>query len=122
MLERLRVVGEIQAIVAELGEDHLDHEGLEAEAVALLLHASRPELHEPNDLREVLLLGALALRGEFEMQRNARLQERAVVLADEVAVPLRIAVVEDRHHVHVEPGPPEGDRDANRSAAAPGRG
>ena len=110
MLERLRVVGEIQPVVAQLGEDHLDHEGLEAEAVPLLLHAPRPELHEPDHLREVLLLRALALGGEFEMQRNARLQERAVVLADEIAVPLRVAVVEDRHHVDVEPGAAEGDR------------
>jgi hypothetical protein len=43
--------------------------------MAVLLHASGPELHEPNDLRERLLLSPLALGGEIQMERNARLQK-----------------------------------------------
>jgi hypothetical protein len=63
-------------------------------------------------LGEVGLLQSLALRRELQVKRNARPQERAVVLADEVAVPLRVAVVENRHHVNVEARATEGDRDA----------
>ena len=39
-------------------------------------------------------------------------KKRAVVLADEIAVPVRVAVVEDRHHVHIEARSLERDRDA----------
>ena len=46
------------------------------------------------------------------MERNVCLEEGAVFLAHEVAVPVRVAVVEDRDHVYVEPGPLERNGDA----------
>ena len=46
------------------------------------------------------------------MPRNTGRKQRAVVLADQLAVPIGVAVVEDRHHVHVEARALERDRDA----------
>jgi hypothetical protein len=95
-------------------QDHLDHERLETESVPLALHVSGPILHQPDDLGKVRLLRLLALAREIQMQGNARLEERAVILADQVAVPLGITVIEDRHNVHVQASSAERDRDAIR--------
>ena len=50
---------------------------------------------------------ALPLAREFEMQRNIGSQKTAVILADQVAIPVRVAVVEDRHHVNIEARTPK---------------
>ena len=104
-LQCLGVVREIHAVVTQLGQDHLDHEGLETEAIPLLLHAPSPKLHQTHDLREVIRLGLFALLGEFEMQRNAGFQKRTVILADQVTAPFRQACVQDRHYVYIQPCP-----------------
>ncbi len=71
----------------------------------------RPELHETHYLGEVLGLRLLAFAYEFEVKRDAGLQEGTVVLADELPVPLRVPIVEYRHYVNVESRSSEGDRD-----------
>ena len=104
-LQRFGVVREIHAVVAQLGQDHLYHEGLESEAVTLLLHASSPKFHQAHDLREVIWLGLLALLGEVKMQRNTGFQEGVVILADQIATLVWQVSVQDWHEVHIQPGP-----------------
>ena len=65
VLQRLGVVGEVQAFVAQAREDHLDHERLEAEAGVFPLQVPHPELDQPNDLHKVLRLRLLALLREI---------------------------------------------------------
>jgi hypothetical protein len=93
VLQRLGIVREIKPAVGKMRQDHLDHEGLEAEAFTLLLDKPRPKLHQPHDLREILLIGYSALAGELEVVGDVRAQQRAVVLADKVAEPVRVARV-----------------------------
>src|SRR5260370_25472617 len=102
MLERLRVIREIDALIGEMRENQFDHEGFEPETFLLPLHFCGPELDEPRDLREVHLVRLLARADEFEVAGNTGLEERSVILADEIAIPVAIAVVEYRHAIDVE--------------------
>lgn len=113
-LQCFGIVAEVNPLVAELGHDHLNHEGLEAEAVALLLHQAGPVLGQAHDLGEMLRLGVLALAREVQVQWDAGLQERAVLLANQVAAPVGLACVQDGDNVHVQAGAPKGHRDRVR--------
>ena len=104
MLQGLWIIGEVSAGVGDVRENELDHERLEPEALLLVLHFARPEFHDPRHLGKVRLLRRLALADKLEMERDVGLQERAVFLAHDIAVPILVAFVEDRNHVHIQPG------------------
>jgi hypothetical protein len=83
-------------------QDQLRHEGLEAKAIALDLHPSRPVLDETRDLRKVRFVRLLTRPDEVEVARDAGLEKRSVILTDEVAVPIGIAVIQNRDDIHIK--------------------
>ena len=102
MLQRLGIVLEIEPLVAKVRENHFDHERLKPKSLMLLLDFLCPELYQPHHLCEVLFLCALAFAGEFEMSRNSGFQEGTVILADEVAVPMWVVVIENWHNINIK--------------------
>jgi hypothetical protein len=104
VLERLGIVGEIKAFIREVRQYQLDHEGLESETVLFALHARRPEFDQAYDLREIIT-NAFTLANELQMARDAGCKQGPVILADELPIPVRIATVENGHHIDIETGP-----------------
>src|SRR5690606_859219 len=87
-----------------MSEDHLNHETLKAKLSTLTLHVPHPVLREANNLGEVRRCGGLALTRELQMQGDACLQQRTIVLTDEIPIPIRVAALGDRHDVNVQSG------------------
>ena len=69
---------------------------------------------ESYDLSEMSFANLISFTNELKVARNARFQKRTVVLTLQVAVPIRIVVVDDGNYVDVEPCAAERDRDTVR--------
>jgi hypothetical protein len=75
VLKRFRIVREIKALIRELRENQLDHEGFETEPLPFELHPARPVFDEAGDLRKIRLMRLLALADEFEVAGDAGFEE-----------------------------------------------
>ena len=102
LLQRGGIVRHRDAVVRELGDDHLGHEGLEPEALVRRFTLANPPLHQANHLGKVKCLLRPALADEGEMQRDAGQDWVTAVKGKQVTAVVRVALVLHRHDVHVQ--------------------
>src|SRR6266851_1602081 len=111
LLERLRIVVESQSAIGQMDPQQFKHEALALE-ITIAPSLPCPPLREPDELREVRWILLLAATDKVQVPPHAGPQPSTVILADEVAHIVRLALIEHRDNINLNPAAREPDIDA----------